>query len=215
MNISEFRAQYPQYDDMSDTELAAALHGKHFADMPKYEFDKMFIGRPTHDNLDTAAVTAQDSLEIQKADPEIKPVIVGTPQEILQMKKAGELGKGKELFMAKGKAYVIDPKGVQAIYGASMPLSVKLAKIDLLKGNDSRLLGYPSREGDTVDFAVDKQGQILTDLPQISDAAKAGEVAYAAEGAPDAVPGIAEKVSQAVKKSDKWKTIGGPLEPGE
>ena len=80
MNIREFRQQFPQYSDMSDTDLSAALHRAHYGDMPKAEFDHKFIGRPIHDDLDTAAVTAADRLQLQNIDPEIKPVIVGTNQ---------------------------------------------------------------------------------------------------------------------------------------
>lgn len=38
MNIQEIRAQYPQYQDMSDQDLATALHKKYYADMPFEEF---------------------------------------------------------------------------------------------------------------------------------------------------------------------------------
>lgn len=34
MKIAEIRQKYPQYADMSDMQLAKALHGKHYADMP-------------------------------------------------------------------------------------------------------------------------------------------------------------------------------------
>lgn len=37
-SIAEIRNQYPQYSDMSDNELADALHRKHYSDMPKDEF---------------------------------------------------------------------------------------------------------------------------------------------------------------------------------
>lgn len=37
-SMQEIRQQYPQYDDMSDADLAKALHGKHYADMPFEEF---------------------------------------------------------------------------------------------------------------------------------------------------------------------------------
>lgn len=36
--IKEVRAQYPQYDDMSDQQLADALHSKFYSDMPKADF---------------------------------------------------------------------------------------------------------------------------------------------------------------------------------
>lgn len=44
MNISEFRNKYPQYNDISDNELADKLYSKHYSDMPRQEFDSSFLG---------------------------------------------------------------------------------------------------------------------------------------------------------------------------
>jgi len=38
MNIQEVRAKFPQYNDMSDQQLADALHAKYYSDMPKDKF---------------------------------------------------------------------------------------------------------------------------------------------------------------------------------
>lgn len=38
--IAEVRQQYPQYGDMSDGDLAGALHRKFYSDLPRAEFDK-------------------------------------------------------------------------------------------------------------------------------------------------------------------------------
>lgn len=38
--LAEIRAQYPQYDDMSDADLASAMHAKFYSDMPREEFDR-------------------------------------------------------------------------------------------------------------------------------------------------------------------------------
>src|SRR5882672_1481291 len=38
--LAEIRQQYPQYEDISDTELADKLHAKFYADLPKEDFDK-------------------------------------------------------------------------------------------------------------------------------------------------------------------------------
>lgn len=38
MNIQEIRQNYPQYQDLSDQELADSLHAKHYQDMPKEQF---------------------------------------------------------------------------------------------------------------------------------------------------------------------------------
>jgi len=32
--LTDFRKQYPQYDDMSDKDLADALHSKYYSDIP-------------------------------------------------------------------------------------------------------------------------------------------------------------------------------------
>lgn len=39
MNIRDIRAQYPQYNDMTDAALLSALHAKYYADMPREQFD--------------------------------------------------------------------------------------------------------------------------------------------------------------------------------
>lgn len=38
-SIAEIRAKYPQYGDMSDQQIADALHAKFYGDMPRAEFD--------------------------------------------------------------------------------------------------------------------------------------------------------------------------------
>ena len=38
MNIKDVRAQYPEYNDMNDVDLARAMHGKFYSDMPFDEF---------------------------------------------------------------------------------------------------------------------------------------------------------------------------------
>ena len=42
-SIDEIRSQYPQYSDLSDTQLADALHAKYYSDIPKTEFDRQLI----------------------------------------------------------------------------------------------------------------------------------------------------------------------------
>lgn len=46
-SIAEIRQKYPQYQDMSDTDLAGALHQKFYSDMPAEEFNaKLGIEKP-------------------------------------------------------------------------------------------------------------------------------------------------------------------------
>src|SRR5579864_1001954 len=39
-SIADIRAQYPQYNDMSDQQLGDALHQKFYADMPRDQFNQ-------------------------------------------------------------------------------------------------------------------------------------------------------------------------------
>lgn len=47
--LADFRRQYPQYDDMSDVELADALHRKYYSDLPKEEVFKRLSVNPQAD----------------------------------------------------------------------------------------------------------------------------------------------------------------------
>ena len=39
MNLSEFRQENPQYNDMNDADLSKALHKKFYSDMPISKFN--------------------------------------------------------------------------------------------------------------------------------------------------------------------------------
>src|SRR5437879_6223061 len=52
--IAEVRSQYPQYSDMSDVELAGALHDKFYSDMPADQFAEKIGLKP--DKYQQAAI---------------------------------------------------------------------------------------------------------------------------------------------------------------
>ena len=68
MNISEIRQQYPQYSDLSDTELANALHDRFYPDVPIAEFYGK-IGLATEDTkgFKAAAAAGFESLKGEAA----------------------------------------------------------------------------------------------------------------------------------------------------
>jgi hypothetical protein len=61
--LKEFRSQYPQYDDVSDGDLAGMLHKKFYSDIPRADFDKRIglasapVAAPRDDLADTAMIT--------------------------------------------------------------------------------------------------------------------------------------------------------------
>jgi len=63
--LAEFRAQYPEYDDVPDVKLADSLHEKFYAKMPKMEFYKT-IGLGS-----AAAIPGAENVVTGKKEPEI------------------------------------------------------------------------------------------------------------------------------------------------
>lgn len=57
--LADFRRQYPQYNDMSDTELADALHRQYYSDLPKDEvFKRLNVKAPKAEQSAAAAAPA-------------------------------------------------------------------------------------------------------------------------------------------------------------
>lgn len=184
MMIDDFRKAHPEYDDMDTPTLCRCLHQAHYSDMPKDEFDRLFVGRPDHDDLGTAAVRGQDSLDLQDLDPSVKPAVKMTLEEF----QAAQVVPEKPFFYdGKGAVYVFAP-------GA---LEMGSAIESIMAGNDSEILGYPA-PGDC-DCCVTKDGEVVTDLPSMRHHADAGNVAWAANGNQDELMEKAEAVGRALK----------------
>src|SRR5437763_1697008 len=64
--IAEVRNQFPQYDDLSDADLATALHAKFYSDMPAAEFSDKIGLKP--DKYAQAAIDEQAALKGQGID---------------------------------------------------------------------------------------------------------------------------------------------------
>lgn len=51
MTLAQIRRQYPEYDDMTDEDLARGLHRKHYSDMPFADFaQRIRLGEPSRPN---------------------------------------------------------------------------------------------------------------------------------------------------------------------
>jgi len=84
--LVEFRAQYPQYNDMPDVALANALHEKFYADVPKADFYKSIALNPAAFIPDN-----QNMITLPKAERSTQDKIMGyveTPAII-----AGNIGR--------------------------------------------------------------------------------------------------------------------------
>jgi hypothetical protein len=63
--LAEFRAQYPQYDDVPDVALADSLHEKFYSKMPKMDFYKTIGLGPA------AAIPGAENVITSKKEPEV------------------------------------------------------------------------------------------------------------------------------------------------
>lgn len=184
--IQRIRQQFPDYADMTDQELMDAIHQAHYSDIPREQFNQMCCGeQPNHDDLDTAAVTGGDSLQLQELDPSVKPAVKMTVKELT---KHMDRTKGKVVIVWDNAAYIIDPTAVD-------PTD---AMADILSGNDSEILGYPERG--PMSAAVTKQGDIITDLPTMKRHATTKNIMWAASGDHGPLMDKAGKVSAAIKR---------------
>jgi hypothetical protein len=194
--IRTIRKKFPDYADMPDEQLLGAIHQKHYADMPREKFDQMCgCCRPEHDNLATAAVTGQDSMDLMNMAPEVKPAVKMTFEQFLPIFFKGIPGKVC-IVTENGTTYVVD-------YAATDPVE---AMEKIMEGDDSELLGYPAK-GDQ-DAAVTKQGEVVTDLDEMKQHAEAGNVAWAANGNGNDLMEKAQQVSAAIKNRSPHERNG-------
>lgn len=164
-------AEFP--DDMNPAEVTRLI-------------DEQFPEPPNHDDLENAAVTGEDSLDLQDIDPAIKPAVKMTLDEL---KKNEARIQDKLVIVWQGVAYVIDPAQTD-------PEDI----IDgVMNGNDSRLLGYPEKGPHHV--AVTRQGDIVDDLRMMKKHAMTGNCIWACCGQYDEAMGQAGRVAEAVKKA--------------
>lgn len=77
MKLSEFRQQYPQYDDMSDDALASALHEKYYSDMDYGAFTQQIgMSQPDPSMVDKAAGIGGQVMEALTA-PSTQEMLAG------------------------------------------------------------------------------------------------------------------------------------------
>lgn len=92
--LVEFRAQYPQYNEMPDLALANSLHSKFYADMPKADFFKSILLSPSALIPDN-----EKMITLPKTEPSMQDRVMGiveTPAII-----AGNVGRAIATPIAK------------------------------------------------------------------------------------------------------------------
>ena len=128
--IAEIRSQFPQYSDLSDTQLSDAIHAKFYSDMPKADFDKQLLEKK---QADLEAGRTQSLLN-PKANERSIPGVLGQ-SAIKGVANLGDIVLGmpenyKRIYeYAKGK---VQGQDVEAPRGAT-PITNMLLRNDILK----------------------------------------------------------------------------------
>lgn len=111
--IAEIRQKYPQYQDMSDNDLASALHKKFYSDMPVEQFNSK-IGLAPQESQQSQALRSDLSAMTQNASPENwqratllpfeKNTATGDTRLAAPGLVKGLLDSGAQAFTAPGRA---------------------------------------------------------------------------------------------------------------
>lgn len=198
MPTKAFRKEYPQYDKVKDGELATALHAKFFSDMPKREFDMCCIGRPNHDDL-KGGIHGKNSLEMMSMAPELKPAVkMPLEQAMPFFHDSQNLATTASLILPNGLTYIFNLDGLKCKCGCQEWQEALLQSIArILEEDDGEILGYPPRG--PMDAAVNRDGEIITDLGRMKDETEDDNILWAADGEEEPLMEMAGKYSAAVK----------------
>lgn len=137
--LSRFRAKYPQYDGIADADLAAALHGKFYADLPVDDFTarigmtddekvqfavavaKAKRARAEKDGADMAARLEAAKAGTLRADPtSLTRAAQADAQAEAGMAEAGAPGAASDMVQAFGAGILRGAAGLADLPGAAM-----------------------------------------------------------------------------------------------
>lgn len=105
--LEEIRQQYPQYSDMSDADLAGALHQKFYADMPRDQFDAKMGVKPAKAEEDIYTLTARKEL----ADREAKGLPSGSGGYARRIAQGLTLNTADEILAAATTPFEMMKRG--------------------------------------------------------------------------------------------------------
>lgn len=194
--IAEIRAQYPQYEDLSDAKLADGLYQKFYSDMPREEFNS---------KIGLNAAVPERTTSIADAVTDIPREIGGAFNENLGAIKSGITDRGSkgpiEGLLGTGKALLAIP-GIVA-----SPIT----------GTARSLIGHPLAQAEHALGSLINPSVAAKDDPQKMYEAAKGDVdlsmsAMGSRGlpAPRPIPQLAPTISNDVVNAADRLGIGVP-----
>jgi len=186
MNISDVRKKFPQYEDLSDQQLADALHQKFYSDMPRDKF-MATIG------IAVEKPSFWDSIK-QAAKPEIGDEVLAIAAGL--GRGAGRIGLGAQHYAGKGISAVGDLTGQSGAISRSGQWLIDDAAQGR-KNLEAQIAPF-RKESPVATGAGELGGEILATLPVGGLLAKAGGALL-----PSAVKSTpaAQKVLSAIRSS--------------
>jgi len=200
MNIQEFRAKYPQYNDLSDEQLARGLHRKYYADMP-YE---VFAGKFGLNKPSLSPLTDEQRQTAENLRKQTMPEVSGW-----DIAREGLKGFGEGAVV--GATRPLNGATLGAFDWADRNLlggNVSAFKNDVDSAATSAGLGALNK---TAQFGLDLAGNMLG----AGGALAKGATKLGLKGIKQAVPlGAAEGLAYGATGTDSADDLGGNLALG-
>lgn len=215
MNIVEFRKQYPQYNDLSDSELSDALYSKYYSDMDREEFDAVFTAGPL--GAERAEERARLEEELRVAEQERKAAdrkLEGAEDTMIE-----NLIEGAQEMSVGGVGAVVDVLDfatspitalAEGVTGTDIPTireSLKGTALDLDQTfmEEQEAAGYVRDIGSLATFGAGF-------IPVARDAGKVSSALYDVLGIGMTETAIATQAAQVAKKGFDLDSLEGVKE---
>ena len=153
--LDDIRAQYPQYGDMPDADLAGALYSKFYSDIPRADFDAKIGLKP--------AAPAPKQAELRAYNPSMRDKVATFLTDLISGGERPSEGVARGVEIATGS------RGL----GVTGPGIVDATPIGPLFAGDEALRA--SKEGDIVGAGISALGAIPAVGPPVRAAATAAK----------------------------------------
>ena len=200
--LADFRKKYPQYNDMDDAQLGAALHKKYYADIPREDFFKQINLKPTTTAAQPAPV-APTPARVQPAMQSVADTLESAP-----LKDPGTPAAPWD-YLTDRKAAIEQDRAYRAYQQDKM----QRAQLEGLKTQT----GFFDRLGDLFSRGELSVRSGIKDIEAVIESDPVLKKQYQAEArrfAKDAATGIAGETTWEAVKDNPLKVLPFILEQG-
>lgn len=157
MKLQDFRKQYPQYDDMSDSDLASAMHKRFYPDLPESAFYEQIGYAPSYVDRGVNAVTGVVKNIGRAIEGQQDPAYAAVPAYVASTPEQAE-------GQAKAKAVTFTDKGYGDILKEQLGSHFIRMEAD---ANGYPVLVYKDAEGAERKGYVNKPGLDAQDVDRL------------------------------------------------